>query len=91
MIGYGLERTEIVSGQKRKKLRVNLNTISLEADLAYFGARLELVGEPETCYQVAQLKVYKALESALYENLKRLRKKESDSANTSKKKSKSKS
>jgi hypothetical protein len=49
----------------------------LEADLAYFGARLELVGQPETQYQVAQLKVYRALEAALEENLKRLRKKES--------------
>jgi hypothetical protein len=66
-----------LSEQKRNKLRVNLNPISLEADLAYFGARLELVGEPETRYQVAQLKVYKALENALCENLKRLRKSES--------------
>jgi hypothetical protein len=66
-----------LSGQASNKLRVNLNPISLEADLAYFGARLELVGEPETQYQAAQLKVYKALEAALEENLKRLRKKES--------------
>jgi hypothetical protein len=80
-----------VSGQKRNKLRVNLNPISLEADLAYFGARLELVGEPETRYQVAQLKVYKALESALCENLKRLRKKESNASSTSKRKNRSKS
>ncbi|MBT3047483.1 MAG: fumarate hydratase [Candidatus Thiodiazotropha sp.] len=66
-----------MSVQESNKLRVNLNPISLEADLAYFGARLELVGEPETSYQAAQLKVYKALEAALEENLKRLRKKES--------------
>lgn len=66
-----------MSAQESNKLRVNLNPISLEADLAYFGARLELVGEPETRYQAAQLKVYKALEAALEENLKRLRKKES--------------
>lgn len=66
--------------QGRNKLRVNLNPISLEADLAYFGARLELVGEPETRYQAAQLKVYRALESALHENLKRLQKKESKSS-----------
>ncbi|MES9822796.1 MAG: fumarate hydratase [Candidatus Thiodiazotropha endolucinida] len=68
-----------MSAQESNKLRVNLNPISLEADLAYFGARLELVGEPETQYQAAQLKVYKALEAALEENLKRLRKKESRS------------
>ncbi|MET0027620.1 MAG: hypothetical protein ABW101_08275 [Candidatus Thiodiazotropha sp.] len=69
-----------MSDLKSNKLRVNLNPISLEADLAYFGARLELVGEPHTRYQVAQLKVYKALENALCENLNRLRKKESKTA-----------
>jgi hypothetical protein len=58
------------------RLRVNLNPISLEADVAYFGARLELVGEPHTRYQAAQLKVYKALEEALGDNLRRLKKKE---------------
>ncbi|MCG8018343.1 MAG: hypothetical protein JAY97_19220 [Candidatus Thiodiazotropha sp. 'RUGA'] len=77
-----------MSEQDSNKLRVNINPISLEADLAYFGARLELVGEPETRYQAAQLKVYKALETALCENLKRLRKTESKSS--SKKKGKSK-
>ena len=74
-----------MSGQESNKLRVNLNPISLEADLAYFGARLELVGEPETRYQVAQVKVYKALESALCENLKRLRKKEAKKSKKAKK------
>ncbi|MEJ2466071.1 MAG: fumarate hydratase [Candidatus Thiodiazotropha sp.] len=58
------------------RLRVNLNPISLEADVAYFGARLELVGEPHTRYQAAQLKVYKALEEALGDNLRRLKKKD---------------
>ncbi|MCU7941276.1 MAG: fumarate hydratase [Candidatus Thiodiazotropha sp. (ex Cardiolucina cf. quadrata)] len=75
-----------MSAQESNKLRVNLNPISLEADLAYFGARLELVGEPETQYQAAQLKVYKALEAALEENLKRLRRKESRSKAKTKKK-----
>ncbi|MET0091702.1 MAG: hypothetical protein ABW068_17100 [Candidatus Thiodiazotropha sp.] len=71
-----------MSDLKSNKLRVNLNPISLEADLAYFGARLELVGEPHTRYQVAQLKVYKALENALCENLNRLRKKEGKTASS---------
>jgi hypothetical protein len=75
-----------LSVEDSNKLRVNLNPISLEADLAYFGARLELVGEPETHYQAAQLKVYRALEAALEENLKRLRKKESKSKAKKKKK-----
>ena len=56
------------------KLRINLNRFALEADVAYFGARKELVGIPKTCYQVAQLKVYQALEQALEEMLKRLQK-----------------
>ncbi|MCU7844419.1 MAG: fumarate hydratase [Candidatus Thiodiazotropha sp. (ex Monitilora ramsayi)] len=69
-------RSNVLTGKVSNRLRVNLNTISLEADVAYFGARLELVGEPETRYQAAQLKVYKALEMALDDNLKRLRKKD---------------
>ena len=70
------EDSEMLTGQESNRLRVDLNPISLEADVAYFGARLELVGEPHTRYQAAQLKVYKALESALGDNLKRLRKKD---------------
>jgi len=69
----------MLSGQENSRLRVNLNPISLEADVAYFGARLELVGQPHTRYQAAQLKVYKALEEALGDNLKRLKKKDKDS------------
>lgn len=63
----------VVSEKDSSRLRVNLNPIALEADLAYFGARLELVGEPETSYQAAQLKVYRALAKSLEENLQRLR------------------
>lgn len=66
----------MLPGQENNRLRVDLNPISLEADVAYFGARLELVGEPHTHYQAAQLKVYRALEAALGDNLKRLRKKD---------------
>jgi hypothetical protein len=67
---------KVLPEEDSRRLRVNLNPISLEADVAYFGARLELVGEPHTCYQAAQLKVYKALEEALGDNLRRLKKKE---------------
>jgi hypothetical protein len=70
------EISEMMSGRENNRLRVDMNPISLEADVAYFGARLELVGEPHTRYQAAQLKVYRALESALGDNLKRLRKKD---------------
>jgi hypothetical protein len=67
---------KVLPEEDSSRLRVNLNPISLEADVAYFGARLELVGEPHTHYQAAQLKVYKALEEALGDNLRRLKKKE---------------
>ena len=59
--------------RENSELCVNLNPIALEADIAYFGARMEMVGEPQTCYQAAQLKVYRALEDALVETLTRLR------------------
>ncbi len=67
---------KVLPEEDSSRLRVNLNPISLEADVAYFGARLELVGEPHTRYQAAQLKVYKALEEALGDNLRRLKKKD---------------
>lgn len=62
-----------MSEQDNNKLRVNLNPIALEADVAYFSARMELVGSPETHYQAAQLKVYRALAKSLEETLQRLR------------------
>ncbi len=54
-------------------MHVNLNPIALEADIAYFSARLELVGHPVTYYQLAQVKVYRVLSHALEETLWRLR------------------
>lgn len=41
--------------------------------MAYFEARLELVGKPETIHQQAQLKAYQALEQAMIQTLARLR------------------
>ena len=51
----------------------NLSISSLEADIAYFEARVELVGKPETCHQEAQIKTYQALDMAMRETLARLR------------------
>ncbi len=46
----------------------------LEADIAYFDARLSLLEEePMTAYQKAQMHTYKTLESALIQSLVRLR------------------
>ena len=58
---------------EQRKLQVNLNPTALEADVAYFGARLEMVGKPVTRYQAAQRKVFLSLEQSLEETLKRLR------------------
>lgn len=51
----------------------NLSISSLEADVAYFEARVVMVGEPETVHQMAQLKAYRELEKAMIETLARLR------------------
>ncbi len=52
---------------------VRLNPAALEADVAFFEARLELVGEPSTAYEVAQRKAYLALCDSLQEMIDRLR------------------
>ncbi len=52
-----------------------LTITGLEADLAYFQARLELIGKPTTINQSAQLATFQLLISALNENLERLKRK----------------
>jgi hypothetical protein len=47
---------------------------SLEADMAFFEARLSLAGEaPDTLYQLAQIKTYQTLGALLGDTLKTLR------------------
>jgi hypothetical protein len=43
--------------RKRRRTRV----ARLEADIAYFQARLEMIGEPATANQLTQLKAFKLL------------------------------
>lgn len=45
----------------------------LEADVAYFDARLSMLGKPSTQYQKAQLKAYQVLEGMLVQSLVRVR------------------
>ena len=45
--------------EKRQSYRVRL--AKLEADIAYFQARLEMIGEPTNINQIAQRKVFKLL------------------------------
>ena len=58
---------------QRKSSLLKLRVSALEADLAYFAARLELIGTPATPHQQAQIKAYRALEEALQGILERLR------------------
>lgn len=45
----------------------------LEADIAYFDARLSLLRDgPANCYQAAQIKAYRELEALLTDRLSRL-------------------
>lgn len=49
------------SERRRQRLRL----ARLEADLAYFQARLEMIRHPDSANQLAQRKVFKALHEAL--------------------------
>ncbi len=59
---------------KSKKEWAKVSISSLEADVAYFDARLALLGDDiGSHYQYAQLKAYKELERILIEILARLK------------------
>jgi hypothetical protein len=68
-------------GQDRKRLRVRI--AKLEADLAYFQARLEIIGEPRTSNQRAQRRAFKLLYRALGDRIVRLKRRlvENDETN----------
>jgi hypothetical protein len=51
------ETASIADEQKRQRVRL----ARLEADMAYFQARLEIIGEPDSTNQMAQRKVFKLL------------------------------
>lgn len=59
--------------KKQKKKWVRLTVSSLEADVAYFDARLALLNEKKSSYyQLAQLRAYTELERVLSDILSRL-------------------
>jgi len=63
------ERTDALDGKKEMRLSIS----DLEADVAYFEARLALLeGEPFSPYQNAQIEVYAALRSVLAGMLQKL-------------------
>lgn len=55
------------ANDQRRRQRVRL--ARLEADMAYFQARLEVIGEPDSTNQIAQRKVFKLLHRALAERV----------------------
>ena len=60
--------------KKQPEKWTRLTISSLEADVAYFDARLALLDEETTnCHQLAQLKAYRELERVLSEMLARLK------------------
>lgn len=64
----------IMSKQVQKKAAPRVDVCSLEADMAFFEARLSLAGEADdTVYQRAQIKTYQTLGRLLGETLKTLR------------------
>jgi len=64
------ERTD--APDRKKEMRLSIS--DLEADVAYFEARLALLeGEPYSPYQNAQIEVYAALRSVLAGMLQQLR------------------
>lgn len=57
-----------------KKEKPSSRSISeLEADVAYFDARLSLIGRPVTLYQKAQATTYRLLAGLLIQKLVRMR------------------
>ena len=62
--------------RQKKSTLPKLRVSALEADLAYFAARLAIIGRPMTMHQRAQMKAYRALEQTLGNILKRLRRSE---------------
>ena len=64
----------MLRSKKKKDNWATPSVSGLEADIAYFDARLAMLEkEPVTSYQKAQIQTYRALESALIGTLVRLR------------------
>ena len=63
------------AARKRRSLRL----VTLEADLAYFQARLELLGEPRSANQWAQRRTYELLRKSLGELILKTKRRIADS------------
>lgn len=56
-----------------RRLRITFRVSALEADVAYFQARLALLGKPSTLHERAQYNAYRTMEELLRATLRRLR------------------
>jgi hypothetical protein len=56
-----------LGSDERRRHRVRL--ARLEADMAYFQARLEIIGEPDSTNQMAQRKAFKLLHRSMAERV----------------------
>lgn len=64
-------RSSPTEADERERRRVRL--ARLEADVAYFQARLEMIGEPHTANQSAQRKAFKLLYQATSHKVARIK------------------
>jgi hypothetical protein len=65
---------KLMSKQASSVLDGRLDVSSLEADMAFFEARLSLAGDtPDTSYQLAQIKTYQTLGLLVGDTLKTLK------------------
>jgi hypothetical protein len=63
------------SPEEDERRRDRLRLARLEADMAYFQARLEIIGEPGSTNQMAQRKVFKLLHRTVAEVVLRAKRK----------------
>ena len=72
-----------MAGYSTSSAAHKLDVSSLEADMAFFEARLSLAGQsPSTVYQIAQIKTYQTLGKLVGETLKSVKPVRSKSAKT---------
>jgi hypothetical protein len=68
-----LSATRARRGGGDERLRLRIRLARLESDLAYFQARLEIIGDPTTTNQRAQRKAFKLLHRTIGDRVLRLR------------------
>lgn len=63
------DRDNVPAAASEEHRRQRVRLARLEADMAYFQARLEIIGEPSSSNQIAQRKVFKLLHRTLAERV----------------------